>query len=235
VALLVILLASGGFLWLWVTTPAVTDLSTRVHQVDQQNQASYTPLAQISPLIQQALIVTEDEHFYQHHGIDILGVLRAGWDDLLAWKIKEGGSTLTEQVAKEAYLGGDDHSLGRKLEDMALALKIEQRYSKSQILEFYLNLGYFGHGAYGIGAASERYLGRAPAKVDLAQAALLAGLVQAPSAYDPLCHPTAARTRQQDVLGRLLASGAITATQAAAARAEILPFWAPGFHPSCGV
>jgi len=238
IGLLVSGLLGGTFCWLWETTPGVTDLSTQVHTVDQQHQAPYTPLAQISPLIQQALIVTEDEHFYQHHGIDVLGLVRAGWDDLLAGHLVEGGSTLTEQVAKDAYLGGDDHSIGRKLEDMVLALKIEQHYSKAQILEFYLNLVYFGDGAYGIGAASERYFGRLPAQVDLAQAALLVGLVQAPSADDPLCHPAAARARQQTVLGRLLSSGAITATQAATASAEVLPFWAPGVHParnaSCG-
>lgn len=237
--LLVSVLLGGVFLWLWQTTPNVADLSARVQAVDQQHQAPYTPLGQVSPLIQQALIVTEDEHFYQHHGIDTLGLLRAGWDDLLAWQVKEGGSTLTEQLAKNAYLGGDDHTVGRKLEDLVLALKIEQRYTKGQILEFYLNLVYFGDGAYGIGAASAHYFGRPPAQVDLAQAAVLVGLVQAPSADDPLCHPAAARARQQAVLGRLLSSGAITAAQAAAASAEVLPFWAPGAHPArkafCGV
>jgi membrane peptidoglycan carboxypeptidase len=195
--------------------------------MDQAQQAPYTPLGQISPLIQQALIVTEDEHFYSHHGIDLIGALRATWDDLLAGRALEGGSTLTEQLAKQVYLGGDDHTLNRKLEDMVLALKIETHYRKGQILELYLNVVYFGDGAYGIGEAAQHYFQRSPARVDLAQAALLVGLIQAPSAYDPFCHPAAAQMRQQTVLERLRTEGIISPAQATDARAEALPFWAP--------
>jgi membrane peptidoglycan carboxypeptidase len=225
--LVLVLLGAGLFTWGWLATPGVNDLAARVQAVDHAHQAPSTLLGQISPLIQQALIVTEDEHFYQHHGIDLPGTLRAAWDDLLAGRVIEGGSTLTEQLAKEVYLGGNDHTLDRKLEDMVLALKIEAHYRKGQILEFYLNVVSFGDGAYGIGAATAHYFQRPPAQVDLAQAALLAGLVQAPSAYDPWCHPNAARMRQQTVLDRLRTEGAITAAQATTARAEMLPFWAP--------
>lgn len=226
-ALVLVLLGAGLFTWGWLVTPSVSDLAARVQAVDQAHQAPATPLGQISPLIQQALIVTEDEHFYSHHGIDLLGTLRAAWDDLLAGRAIEGGSTLTEQLAKEVYLGGDDHTLDRKLEDMVLALKIEAHYPKGQILAFYLNVVPFGDGTYGIGAAAHHYFQRPPSQVDLAQAALLVGLVQAPSAYDPFCHPTAARMRQHTVLDRLRTEGDITAAQATAARAEVLPFWAP--------
>ncbi len=238
VALLIVLVVAallGGCLaWGWSTTPSVDNLSALVHAQAQAHQAPYTPLAQVSPLIQKALIVTEDESFYSNIGIDPVGVLRSAWDDLRAGQLVEGGSTITEQLAKVAYLNGNDHSLGLKLQDMALALKIEARYSKAQILEFYLNLVYFGQYAYGIGAAASRYFGLTPAQVDLAQAALLAGLIQAPSQYNPFCHPAAARSRQQQVLDRLLAERDITASQAATARAETLPFWSPDFQPETG-
>jgi penicillin-binding protein 1A len=172
VATALMLIGVGLFTWGWIATPSVDDLETRVLEMDRAHQAPYTPLGQISPLIQQALIVTEDEHFYSHHGVDLFGVLRAGWDDLWAGRMVEGGSTLTEQLAKMAYLEGNDHTLDRKLEDMVLALKIEAQYRKGQILEFYLNAGYFGDGIYGIGAATEHYFQRSPAQVNLAQAAL---------------------------------------------------------------
>ncbi len=238
VALLIVLVVAallGGCLaWGWATTPSVDNLSALVHAQAQAHQAPYTPLARVSPLIQKALIVTEDESFYSNIGIDPVGLLRSAWDDLRAGQLVEGGSTITEQLAKVAYLNSNDHSLGLKLQDMALALKIEARYSKAQILEFYLNLVYFGQYAYGIGAATSRYFGLTPAQVDLAQAALLAGLIQAPSQYNPFCHPAAARSRQQQVLDRLLAERDITASQAAAAKAEVLPFWAPDFQPETG-
>src|SRR5579859_7893435 len=223
-SLALVLLFGGLLAWGWAATPSVSDLAARVHAIDRAYQAPYTPLAGISPLIQRALIVTEDEHFYSHHGIDLLGVLRASWDDLRAGQLLEGGSTLTEQLAKQVYLGGDDHTFGLKLQDMLLALKVEQHYSKAQILEMYLNVVYFGEGAYGIGAATARYFNRTPAQVDLAQATLLVGLVQSPGAYDPVCHPTAAQARQQEVLSRLVVSQDISAAEAARARQEPLTF-----------
>jgi penicillin-binding protein 1A len=175
-----------------------------------------------------ALVAGEDERFYQHHGIDVPGLLRAAWDNLRAWNLAEGGSTLTAQLAKNAYLRGYDHSIPLKLEDLLLAVKVEDRYSKDQILEMYLNLVYYGEGAYGIGEASQRYFGIAPPRLDLAQAALLAGLVQAPGRYDPWCHPVLARARQHEMLDRMQDDGYITAAQARAAALEAFSFWSPG-------
>lgn len=207
----------------WNATPSTAGLMSWVRQQDALHHASYTPIQAIAPVVSQALIDTEDEHFYQHHGIDTLGLLRAAWDDLRAWNLVEGGSTLTGQLAKNAYLQGNDRTLGRKAEDLLLAVKIEQRYSKPQILEMYLNLVYFGDGTYGIGAASQRYFGIPPARLDLAQAALLAGLVQAPSYYDPYCAPAIAQDRRAIVLERMLADNNITRSQADAANREPLP------------
>ncbi len=221
--LAVFLVCVGAFAWSWNTTPAVGSLDDQVQGEVAAHHAPYTAYNDISPLLVEALIAAEDEHFYAHHGIDVMGLTRAAWDDLWAGRIVEGGSTLTEQLAKNAYLHGDDHTLWKKWQDMVLALKIEQHYNKRQILELYLNLVYFGDGAYGIGAASEHYFGVSPARLDLAQAALLAGLVRAPSLYDPLCNPAAARARQDDVLMRMVSDGMITQAQARAAQNEALP------------
>jgi membrane peptidoglycan carboxypeptidase len=173
-------------------------------------------------------VAIEDERFYQHHGIDTIGLLRAAWDDLRAGSVVEGGSTLTAQLAKNTYLHNYDRTLPLKLEDLLLATKIESRYTKAQILEMYLNLVYFGQGAYGIGAASEHYFGVAPARLDAAQAALLAGMVRAPGLYNPWCHPDLARARQHDVLDHMVGAGYLTPAQARAARTETFAFWRPG-------
>ena len=230
-ALSLLLVGVLVLVWAWNATPSVSGLSDWVRAQDAAHHAPYTPLAQISSLEQEALIAIEDERFYQHHGIDIIGLLRAAWDDLRAGRAVEGGSTLTAQLAKNAYLHGYDHTLPLKLEDLLLAVKIEQRYRKGQILELYFNLVYFGEDAYGIGVAASRYFGVSPARLDLAQAALLAGLVRAPGAYDPWCHPSAARGRQQTVLARMVADGYISAAQARAAGREVFAFWLPGAAP----
>ncbi len=214
----------------WQITPSVDGLGTWVRTQDAARHAPYTPISQISPWVPRALIAIEDERFYQHHGIDTIGLIRAAWDDLRAGRIVEGGSTLTAQLAKNAYLQGNDRTIPRKLEDLLLAVKIESQYTKSQILEYYLNLVYFGQGAYGIGAAAMRYFGVHTSQLDLAQAALVAGLVQAPGYYDPWCHPAAAQARQHDVLEHMVAQGMITPAQARAARQEQFAFWVPGAH-----
>jgi membrane peptidoglycan carboxypeptidase len=169
-----------------------------------------------------AVVATEDERFYHHQGIDVLGILRALPYDLVHFSFAQGASTITEQVGKLLYLNGNDHSPWRKLEDAAVALKLEGRYSKEQILDAYVNSVYFGEGAYGVRAASERYFGIAPAKLDVAQASMLAGLIQAPSAYDPYHSPTVARARQIEVLRGLVGDGYLTEDEAAAALARPL-------------
>ncbi len=228
VALVGAILSAGGLAWAWRATPSVVGLGAWVRGQDAAHHAPYTPLSQVSPLVSQALIAIEDNHFYQHHGIDTIGLLRAAWDDLRAGRIVEGGSTLTAQLAKNAYLGGYDRSFSLKAEDLLLAVKIERIYTKPQILEFYLNLVYFGEGAYGIGAAAHRYFSLPASRLDLAQAALVAGLVQAPGFYDPWCNPEAAQDRQRTVLARMLTLGMITQAQEQAAQQEQFAFWAPG-------
>ena len=121
-------------------------------------------LSAVASALRDAVVATEDERFYRHDGIDLLGVLRAVPYDVVHLSFAQGASTITEQVAKVLYLDGNDHSPWRKLEDAAVALKLEGRYGKEQILAAYLNSVYFGEGAYGVWAASERYFAVRPAQ-----------------------------------------------------------------------
>ncbi len=214
--------------WTWQTTPSVSDLPRWVQLQDTARHAPYTSLSAIAPDMLWAIIAAEDARFYQHHGIDTIAILRAMWTDLRAGRFVEGGSTITAQLAKNAYLGGHDHTIQLKADDLVLSMKIEQHYTKDQILEMYLNLVYYGEGAYGIGAASARYFGTTPSHLDLAQSAVLAGLAQAPGYYDPYCHPAAAHIRQQEVLARMVQVGYITDTQRVIASREVFAFWRPG-------
>jgi hypothetical protein len=212
-----VLLALAVFTAAWLSSPAPSSLGRRVDLRLRAARGKPVPLTSVSPILREAVVATEDERFYSHHGIDLLGLVRAIPYDLFHLTTAEGASTITEQVGKLVYLNGNDHNPWRKLEDMALALKLESRYSKEQILAAYLNDAYFGEGAYGVWAASERYFGLAPAKLDAARASLLAGLVQAPSAYDPFLHPAAARERQVAVLRSLVRNGYLAPEEASVA------------------
>jgi membrane peptidoglycan carboxypeptidase len=207
----------------WLASPAPTALDARVAARLRSVDGRQVPLSAMAPILRDAVIATEDERFYRHQGIDLIGVLRALPYDLVHLSFGQGASTVTEQVAKLLYLGGNDHDPWRKLEDAALALKLERRYSKEQILAAYLNSTYFGSGAYGVWAASEHFFGVPPRALDTAQATLLAGLIQAPSTYDPLVHPGLARARQTDVLRSLVRSGFLTSKKAVSALDRPLP------------
>ena len=181
------------------------------------------PIEQIPLSVQNATIATEDARFYQHHGINPAAVLRALWVDVRARAPVQGGSTITQQLAKTLFLT-ESRSIGRKLAEVVYTLRLEATHSKAQILDMYLNTIYYGEGAYGIGAAAETYFAEPPAALDLAQAALLAGLPNSPSAFDPYVHPGAAMARQRWVLHRMAAVHVITGAQAEAAAAEALHF-----------
>jgi membrane peptidoglycan carboxypeptidase len=179
-------------------------------------------ISQISKIMQTAIVDIEDSRFYSHHGIDFKGLVRAAVQDS-SGTATQGGSTITQQYvknlllfsadSKEAAAEATDKSVARKLKEARLALALEQRESKKQILEGYLNIAYFGHGAYGIGAAAMRYFGTSVDRLTLAESALLAGLVQSPSADDPIAYPTAAIRRRSQVLQRMRELGHITAAQ----------------------
>ncbi len=222
----VVPLVLGGLLLVfaiaWVTTPGVGGLARRVEQHAPVGHVRVVPLSSIPRITIDALVATEDERYWRNSGIDVIGLMRAIPYDVTHLSLAQGGSTLTEQLAKNLWLGGSDQSAWTKLEDMALAVKLNERYSKDTILEAYLNTAYFGHGGYGIESASRRYFGVAPRSLDAAQATVLVGLVQAPSSYDPYTHPSAARVRQIDVLRSLVRVGKMRAPQAARLLAEPL-------------
>jgi hypothetical protein len=206
----------------WTASPTANALGAHVRLRLHDTGGRALPPSGVAPALPEAVVATEDERFYRHHGIDLIGVLRALPYDVVHLSFAQGASTITEQVGKLLYLGGNDHSPWRKLEDAALALKLESRYSKQQILAAYLNSVYFGQDAYGAWAASERYFGIPPSRLDTAQATLLAGLIQAPSAYDPFTNPAAARARQVEVLRSLVRTGFLTAEDAGGALARPL-------------
>lgn len=167
------------------------------------------PLGRVPKTLIQAVIATEDARFYDHRGIDPKGIARALWADIKAGRIVEGGSTITQQLAKVLFLT-PERSLRRKIKEAILALQIERTYSKDQILEFYLNQVYMGSGAYGVESAARTYFGRSVEELSLSQSAMLAGLPRAPSRYSPLGHPDEALPRRAHVLGRMAKMGFIT-------------------------
>ncbi len=178
-------------------------------------------LSQIPARLQQATIATEDAHFYRDFGINPVAIGRAAWADLLAGRIVEGGSTITQQLAKNLYLT-PTRTLQRKLVEALYTLRLQATHSKPEILDMYLNTVYYGEGAYGVAAAARTYFDRSLQQLDLPQCALLAGLPAAPGAYDPFLHPQLALNRRNFVLHRLAVVGDITAAQEKAAAAQPL-------------
>jgi len=165
----------------------------------------------------QAVIATEDRRFYQHFGIDWRGIARAAWVNLRAGRIVQGGSTLTQQLAKNLFLT-PERSIGRKVQEALLALMLEHRFTKDQILTLYLNRVYLGAGAFGVEAAAQNYFGKSARAVSLAEAAMLAGLLKAPSRYAPTRDLDRAQGRAGIVLAAMVREGYATAAQADAAR-----------------
>ena len=159
-------------------------------------------LHQMSPYIPEAVMAIEDRRFYSHYGIDPIGLARAMLANVVGGRFRQGGSTLTQQLAKNLFLK-PDRTLERKVQEVLLALWLEQKHTKDQILEMYLNRVYFGSGAYGVEAASRRYFGKSARDVTLSEAALLAGLLKAPSRLSPARDPKAAEARAQLVLAAM--------------------------------
>ncbi len=200
-----------------------------------QNRVPVT-IAQIPQVMQQAIIDIEDSRFYSHHGVDFKGLARAAVTNTAAGGVAQGGSTLTEQYVKNVLLdtaatpdqqqAATGKSLTRKLREARYALALERRWPKLRILEAYLNIAYFGNNAYGIGAAAQRYFGESVGQLTVAQSAMLAGLVQSPSAYDPLRHPQAAATRRDQVLARMRQLGHLSTFQQTSTAGQPL-----GLHP----
>ncbi len=189
------------------TAPVITLLARDGTELAARGMAqSYMPLDLLPPHVPGAVIAIEDRRFFSHWGIDTLGLARAAAYNLRAGRFAQGGSTLTQQLAKNLFLNGD-RTLARKLEEVTFALWLELRLGKRDILELYLNRVYFGGGAFGIEAAAQLYFAKSARDLDVAEAAILAGLLKAPVKYSPAVNPQAARLRGQLVLAAMVARG----------------------------
>jgi penicillin-binding protein 1A len=167
-----------------------------------------------------AVVAVEDRRFFHHPGIDPIGLLRAAWVNLTAGRVVQGGSTLTQQVAKTLFLT-NARTTKRKVQELLLTFWLERHFTKNEILEIYLNRVYLGSGAWGMDAASKMYFNVSARRLNLSQAAVLAGLPRAPSRFNPRVNPAAALARAKEVLGTMVASGAITAEQSQVAAEHI--------------
>jgi penicillin-binding protein 1A len=177
-----------------------------------EERRSFVTIDRVPNVLRQAIVAAEDERFYEHHGIDLIGVLRAAYTNLVRGGRRQGASTITMQVARNFFLS-TEKTLNRKLFEALLAIRIENNLTKDQILELYVNQIYLGQRAYGFGAASQVYFGKSISDLSLGEAAVLAGLPKAPSAYNPIANVKRAKQRQEYVLRRMRELGTIDDVQ----------------------
>ncbi|TMD70742.1 MAG: hypothetical protein E6I81_13150 [Chloroflexi bacterium] len=207
----------------------ITDNTGKVVLADVGNQGDHrlaVKLKDISPVAIQATVAIEDRGFYTNPGFDLSGIIRAAFDNIRSGHIVGGGSTITQQLAKQQFLT-PDQTVSRKIKEVALAYELSQTYSKDQIMELYLNKSFYGSQSYGIEAAAESYFQVPASKLDLAQAAMLAGLPQAPTEWNPVLHPDAAKLRQTEVLQAMVRANFISQDELDKAAAEKLVYHAP--------
>jgi penicillin-binding protein 1A len=228
-----VLAGIGGFALVASTLPAIQSLevpkrppSTEIVGLDNRTLVvrgemlgTDVPLKELPPYLPRAFIAIEDRRFYRHVGVDPLGLLRAAVANVLHRGVSQGGSTITQQLAKNLFLT-QERTLWRKMQELVLALWLERKLGKAEILELYLNRVYFGAGAYGVEAAAQRYFGKSARQVKLAEAAMLAGLVKSPSRLAPSRNPEGAERRAQAVLTAMAEQGFVTETMAKSALAH---------------
>lgn len=226
VFILILGLATGGYFALVKGVPQIEEIKnyrpaegTKVYADDDTligefkvEKGRYVPLDNIPEHLIKAVIAVEDSRFWLHEGVDYIAVLRAIYKDIRARRIKEGGSTITQQLAKVVFLS-PEKTVIRKLKEAVLAFRLEKNLTKEEILEFYLNRIYFGHGAYGIEMAARAYFGKSVSDINLAEAALLSGLIKAPNRYSPYNNLDRAKNRQYIVLKRMETEGFISKEQ----------------------
>ena len=217
-AALVVVLGLAGAAWLYAGLPGVGDAPRRV-AAELRAHGEPPPPAALPRRVAVAVVAVEDERFWHHGAVDLRAMARAAFDTVAHPGRDAGGSTLAQQLAKGLYLHGAQGPLATA-RAIGLAFKLEHRFPKARILAMYLDSVYFGHGYWGVDAASRGYFGVPPQRLGWGEASLLAGLPQAPSADDPVRHFAAARARQRQVLRRLVATGRLTAAQAAGAYAQ---------------
>ena len=228
-----VIAALGAFAWVLINLPPIQSLevpkrppSIQIRAADgsvltTRGDMGGAPVAlkELPSHLPQAFLAIEDRRFYFHRGVDPIGIARAAVKNLLNRNLAQGGSTLTQQLAKNLFLT-QERTFGRKIQELVLTLWLEHRFTKDEILELYLNRVYFGAGAYGVEAAAQRYFGKPARKVTLAESALLAGLVKSPSRLAPTRNPNGAERRAQIVLAAMADAGFITDAAAKAAMTE---------------
>ncbi|MBN1627299.1 MAG: transglycosylase domain-containing protein, partial [Deltaproteobacteria bacterium] len=240
IAALLVVVIIGAVLWyLWSSNlpyigslkdynpPVITEIfgaDGRVIGKYYSEKRIIVGLDQVSGDLLNAIIASEDDRFYEHEGIDFTGILRAFIKNLMATRITGGGSTITQQVTREVLLKDKTQTYKRKAREAMLSLQIEKMFSKERILFLFINEIYLGHGAYGVEAAARTYFGKNAKDLNLAECALIAGLYQAPSRYDPIAHFERAKERQRYVLQRMAEVGYITEEQRIAALGTSLVF-----------
>lgn len=185
------------------------------------DRSKFVTADQMPQLLKQAIVAAEDRRFYEHGALDPIGVTRAAITNYMAGTTVEGGSTIAQQTVKNIFLS-NERTMTRKVREMFLAVQLERNYTKDQILEIYLNTIYFGHGTYGIKEAAKTYFHKDVKDLNLAECAMLAGLPQAPSAYDPIDHPAEGKKRMTTVLMLMAREGYITPQDASKAAMEAL-------------
>ncbi|MBI4275080.1 MAG: PBP1A family penicillin-binding protein [Rhizobiales bacterium] len=228
-----VIAAIGMVAWVGAHLPAIQSLEVprrppSIHIVGLDGHVLATrgdtageaiPLKELPQYLPSAVVAIEDRRFYEHHGVDPFGIARAAFANLAHRGVAQGGSTITQQLAKNLFLT-QDRTLTRKVQELVLALWLERKLTKTQILELYLNRVYFGAGAYGVESAAQRYFGKSVRQVSLAEAAMLAGLVKSPSRLAPSRNPDGAARRAQAVLTAMVDTGAVNAQRAMAAIAQ---------------
>jgi penicillin-binding protein 1A len=236
--LLIIAALAGIFIQIFTQLPDVESINTylpsettmifsgdgkvlaRLHQEENRQIVS---LSKISPYLPKAVIATEDPHFYQHHGLDFSGIIRATIKNAIYGRVVEGGSTVTQQLARNIFLNRKK-TMVRKLAEIVLALQLERRYTKEEILELYLNQVYLGHNAYGVESAANLYFGKTAAELNLAESAMIAGLIRGPELYSPYHNYKGAKLRQIFVLNKMLEHNLVDEREAKLAAINELNF-----------
>ena len=228
-----VITAAGTIAWVGSTLPPIQSLEVpkrppkieivgldgRILATRGEMAGTDVPIKALPPYLPKAFIAIEDRRFYSHYGVDPIGLARATLANVVRRGVSQGGSTITQQLAKNLFLT-QERTFFRKLQELVLALWLERKFSKSEILELYLNRVYFGSGAYGVEAAAQRYFGKSARQVKIAEAAMLAGLVKSPSRLAPSRNPNGAERRAQAVLTAMAELGFVTETMATSALAQ---------------
>lgn len=192
---------------------AISKKSIETMVAEIKSKENYTTIDKLPQDYLNAVVAVEDRRFYLHRGVDIISIGRAIVTDIASFKLKEGGSTITQQLAKNTYFT-QSKNFSRKVAEIYVALDYEKKYSKPEILELYLNYSYFGGGNYCVGDATKYYFNKTPDQMDLYESTLLAGIPNAPSVYDPKKNPDLAWQRQKQVLRKMIRANYLTQEQA---------------------